>query len=206
RGEAAAPTYRKVESVTPDLPGDTDGVPDAYLSFPRESMPEPIGPPGKGGKLSAVIPISEPVVPGPPENQWWEQLNENLNLDVSVTFASTGDYGAKISTMVAGSDLPDLVHLGPSHVARLPSLLEAEFEDLTEHLSGDAILDFPFLANLPPYMWTSAMFEGRIRAVPPSNLVGQPTWVLRQDNAEQLGVAHSPTDADDVLEFAAALT
>ena len=47
-----------------------------------------------------------------------------------------------------------------------PELLRAKFADLTEHLSGDAVKEYPFLANLPTESWRTCVFNGGIYGLP----------------------------------------
>jgi putative aldouronate transport system substrate-binding protein len=64
------------------------------------------------------------------------------------------DYGTKLNTTIAGGQLPDLLSLGSgngSAVANLPDFLNAMCMDLTPFLSGDAVKEYPNLANLPAY-------------------------------------------------------
>ncbi|RCK71239.1 hypothetical protein DT076_01965 [Desertihabitans brevis] len=71
----------------------------------------------------------------------------------------------KFDTTVAGGDLPDVVYV-PTDVAQLPRLMEAKFHDLTELLSGDAVAEYPALANLSPDLWRGCVFNGRIWGIP----------------------------------------
>ena len=48
---------------------------------------------------------------------------------------------------MAGDTLGDLFNVD-GEFSYLPQFLEARAQDLTEYLSGDAILEYPFLANL----------------------------------------------------------
>src|SRR5215469_10931991 len=53
-----------------------------------------------------------------------------------------------------------------SAIANLPDFLQSQCTDITPLVSGDAVKDFPNLANLPPYAWRNAVFNNRIYAVP----------------------------------------
>ena len=47
-----------------------------------------------------------------------------------------------------------------------PEFLESQCADLTPYLAGDAIKDYPNLANLPSFAWPTMVFNGKIFAVP----------------------------------------
>jgi putative aldouronate transport system substrate-binding protein len=79
------------------------------------------------------------------------------------------DNQAKFSTMMAGNDIPDFVHMfqGWSLAVRsLPQFIETTCADLTPYLSGDAITAFPNLAAIPPLAWKQAIYHGKILALP----------------------------------------
>ena len=59
---------------------------------------------------------------------------------------------AEVRRGVAGDTLGDLFNVDGAF-AYLPQFLEARAQDLTEYLSGDAILEYPFLANLSAESW-----------------------------------------------------
>jgi putative aldouronate transport system substrate-binding protein len=76
---------------------------------------------------------------------------------------------AKFSTMMAGNDIPDFIHMfqGWSLTVRsLPQFIESKCADLTPYLSGDAIKAFPNLAAIPPLAWKQAVYHGKILALP----------------------------------------
>lgn len=199
------PTYRKLEPVTPDLPGDADGVPDAFFTFGKDPTAVTSEVPGSGGTVTSMLGLAGSAPPpGVDKNAWWKGLNERIGVDLDITMVAD-DYNAKVSTVIAGGDIPDLVQM--PKLPRLPEMLESQFEDLTEYLSGDAVLDYPCLASLPEYMWRTTTYRGGIRAVPPGNIVGQPTWTTRADVLEGVGADISvATDADQVLALFQELT
>lgn len=197
----ALPTYAKLTPAEPDLPGDASGVPDAFFTFPKSPLATVDGVPGTGGTVTSMVAMyGAAIPPSPDRNDWWKGLNERLGVELDISMTAQ-DYEAKIATTIAGDDIPDLVHI-PTATPRLPEVLEAKFEDLTEYLSGDAVLDYPNLASLPGYMWETAIHGGAIRAIPPGNIVGQPTWTVRTDVLDSLGAdLASATDADRVLDL-----
>src|SRR5690606_34064127 len=114
------------------------------------------------------------------------------------------DYEQKFATTIAGNDLPDMMQM--RIVANFPQLLEKRFTRLDEFLSGDAIKEYPNLANIPTRHWKSTVDNGGIYGIPiPRGAVG---WYhyIRVDLFEAAGVSPEPKGFDELLETAKALT
>ncbi|MFW6598219.1 hypothetical protein ACQBAU_15790 [Propionibacteriaceae bacterium Y2011] len=198
------PTFQTLSATPPDLPGDSLGVPEGYLSYPRPAKSVTSETPGRGGEITALLPQEvQPPVPME-QNAWWQGLNERLGTKLSMQFVAS-EYPAKLTTVVAGGDLPDVIEF-PHTFPRLPDVLEAMCEDLTDHFAGDAVLDYPALANLSTTSWQSMVQGGRIRAMPAQNIVGSGTWIVRGEITEKLGVSLTPGNADEVLSMAKEVT
>ena len=80
--------------------------------------------------------------------------------------------------------------IGPNSAAgvgNLPGFLAAACADLTPYLSGDAVKDFPNLANLPAYVWhgPGGVYNGKIYGVPNARAI----------NGNQLNVHQEVLDA-----------
>jgi len=76
---------------------------------------------------------------------------------------------AKFSTMMAGNDMPDFIHMFQGWglaVRSLPQCIESTCADLTAYLSGDEIRAFPNLAAIPPLAWKQALYHAKILALP----------------------------------------
>jgi putative aldouronate transport system substrate-binding protein len=81
-------------------------------------------------------------------------------------------------------------------VEGLPQFLKAQAADLTPYLSGDAIKDYPNLANLPTPTWTGMVFNNAIYGIPvPINPFD---WVLfvHQELLDRDGLQHPKTAAE----------
>ena len=79
-------------------------------------------------------------------------------------------------------------------------LLEKRFTNLTEHLSGDAIKDYPNLANIPTRTWKSAIYNGGIYGIPiPRGAIGSYNFI-RQDLFEAAGVSTEPKSYDELVD------
>jgi putative aldouronate transport system substrate-binding protein len=168
----ALPTYVPFQGPTPDLPGTPDGlVPPGYLNYPRNptrSVQQPVG----GGEDVTAVTYTTQAPPTPAEqNPAWQLVNQEIGFNVKLPLTQLADYPTKLNTIIAGgaSSLPDLLSLGAGNglgIASLPEFLQSQCTDLTQLVSGDAIKQFPNLANLPPYAWRNAVFNNRIYAVP----------------------------------------
>jgi putative aldouronate transport system substrate-binding protein len=102
--------------------------------------------------------------------------------------APNADYDTKFQTKVASGDLPDLLNVPPT-TTDLPGLLSSSCMDITELVSGDAILKYPFLANIGPEYWKACVADGKIYGVPVPRLTSRNFMVLtRRDLLEQRGV------------------
>jgi putative aldouronate transport system substrate-binding protein len=108
------------------------------------------------------------AVPTPvDQNPAWQQVNKEMGVNFKMTPAQIADYPVKLNAVIAGGQLPDLMSISTGKiVANLPGFLDALCQDLTPFLSGDAVKEFPNLANMPPYAWPNTIFNGKIYCVP----------------------------------------
>src|SRR5205823_12827067 len=72
------------------------------------------------------------------------------------------------STTVAGSSLSYIltVSIFGTVIQDLESFLQAACADLTPYLSGDAVKEYPNLANFPTTAWPPTIFDNKIYTVP----------------------------------------
>ncbi|HIT76153.1 MAG TPA: extracellular solute-binding protein [Candidatus Avipropionibacterium avicola] len=188
------PQHIAYDGPQPDLAGDTEtGVPDGYLSYPD--------PPVSTGRVP--LDLSAPVelfVQGTAtatamdRNQWWQKVNADLGTEISLTAVDSTQYLQKFQTSVAGEALGDLTQIVV--VPQLPKLLDKLFTDLTEHLSGDAVANYPNLANIPPAAWQVTTFDGKIWGVPQARVPAGRVMLTRGDVFEARGIELIPDLAD----------
>jgi putative aldouronate transport system substrate-binding protein len=203
------PTYQRFEGVKADLPGNEQGLLDAFLNYPSPPVKAFDSAPGDGGVVSAFVQTNSPVPPALAQNQFWQELNKRLNVDLRLTIVPTADMGTKFATLVAGGDLPDIIEPAlflpngmPSGIANLPAWLKAQCHDLTPYLSGDAVKEYPFLANLPPASWRQCRYNGGIYGVPVPRGVGGTLTFRRDDLLAQLGVNPEPGSFAELRDLA----
>lgn len=200
------PTYVPYEGAKPDLPASEDGVEAGFYAYPADRPKSVATKPGDGNqKVTGMANIYVPAPAGPGKNAWWAGLNERLGVDLDMFMVPYADYSAKFATTIAADDLPDMVQM--QVVENYPSLLEKRFTVLDEFLSGDAINDYPNLANIPTFTWKSAVYNGHIYGVPiPRGRVGGFDFI-RPDIFAQHKVETDITGGwDEFLESMQALT
>lgn len=199
------PTHVPYTDVTPDLVGE-HGSADAFINYPATpaiSVPEV---PGDGEPVSAMCATYMSARPPAPGNEGWQNLNDALGSEFRLDQVPAGDYVTKFSTVMAGGDLPDVVEI--AKVTRLPQLVEATLIDLTEHLSGDAIKNYPNLANLPTECWQAGVHNNAIYGIPTHRGMWQsPILMARKELTEAKGIdLEQITNFDDFLNVCVELT
>lgn len=200
------PTYRRFDGPKPDLPRSHPLMPDCFYRFPANPAKVTDGAPGDGSDVSGSAPTSNPIPPTADRNPYWQELNRRLGAPLDLTITSATDYVNKFATSVAGDTLGDIFNVDGTF-AYLPQFLEARAQDLTEYLSGDAILEYPFLANLSADSWRGCVFSGGIRAVPIQRGVMSSNLLLaRQDILDQFGVELTSPSVDELNKVAKTVT
>ncbi|SDT17095.1 extracellular solute-binding protein [Microlunatus soli] len=199
------PSYIPYTAIKPDLPGTKEGVDNAFRTWPTDnpkSVPEK---PGTGKEsLSAMADIYYAVPPGPDKNSYWAGLNERMGIDLKIQMVGNADYSQKFATTIAGSELPDVLRM--LEVANFPSLLDKRFTPLDEHLAGDAIKEYPNLANIPTRTWKSAIYNGKIYGIPiPRGAIGSYNFI-RQDLFDAKGLPSDPKGYDEFIKVTKELT
>lgn len=190
------PSFVPISGPPADLAG-TDIVPAAYTRYPNPPFKSVATPPGRGGDVVLVSESSYPLVPLD-NNPLWQELNKQLNVNLKLNIVPFSDYAfGKFQAIVAGNDLPDLMYVPiGGAIPELGAFLEAKCADLTPYVSGDAIKDYPNLANLPTIAWRGVVYNGKIFGVPvPSSLFYWGLW-HRPDLVRGMDAA-GPKNADD---------
>jgi putative aldouronate transport system substrate-binding protein len=199
------PSFIPIQGPVPDLPGDpTRGVNDGYLAFPKDKLYRSVPtPPGKGDDITT---LTQTLFPPPPlleQNAAWQEVNKRLNANLKLNIVLNTDYRQRLSTTIAGGELPDLLYIVP--IQSLPQFLQAKCANLTHHLSGDTVKDYPNLAALPTLAWKATVYSGGIYAVPiPRAATG---FVLYRNMARMAEVGDAqPTTPDDYKKMLQQLT
>jgi putative aldouronate transport system substrate-binding protein len=183
-----------------DLPALSNGVLAGFLKYPANPVSVTSGTPGDGSTVSAFVETFSPVAPALPQNRYWQALNKALGVNLDMQVVPGANYTDKLNVIVAGGSLPDLTMIS-GIPPNLPALLEAEFQDMTEFLGGDAVKAYPLLANIPTVFWkTSAVYNGALYGVPiPRSIMGD-VFFYRADVLAAKGLNPQPAS---YAEFAA---
>ncbi|MHA6758448.1 type 2 periplasmic-binding domain-containing protein [Streptacidiphilus sp. PAMC 29251] len=167
---AAWPTYTPIAGAKPDLAGTAAGVQDTYLKYPSDLFQSTHGTPGDGSKVTMMCISYGTVTSFDDSNKLFKAVKTGLGVDVDlkvVPDVGTG-YLTTYSTMTASGNIPDLTAFeGGYTIPNQSQFIASQCADLTEYLSGDAIKDYPNLANIPTYVWEGmGRIGGRIYGVP----------------------------------------
>ncbi|MDO5753021.1 twin-arginine translocation signal domain-containing protein [Arthrobacter sp.] len=194
------PTYKEFTAVTAELAGNSDGLEAGFIAMPKPVASTTAKP--LTGPVSVLSETFEVMAPAMPDNDFWQRLNTSLGGEFNMQIVEDiGDgYPAKFATILASDTLPDLMWIPPNQgIPNVGPMLEAKFEDLTPHLSGDAVLKYPNLAALKPDSWRTAVVNGKIWGAPiPSTPFGQ-VMVGNKATWEKVGGLNAK-DADEFFD------
>jgi putative aldouronate transport system substrate-binding protein len=204
---ARNPSYIPVQDgPKPDLPARADGVDAGYFKFPQTLFKSVKDTPGKGEEVTLMTNLIQGAVVALDQNSAWQAVNKDMGLTVRQRLYGSGDYRNGLNTTIAGGDLPDTIYNSPQkYIPSLPSFLQAQCADLTPLLGGDAVKDYPNLANFPTPCWAETVINGAIYAVPVPRAPFLNAFLVRQDLADQAQL-QAPKSADDFKKFLVALT
>ena len=175
---------------------------DGYNNYPTNPVRSISRTPGSGGSVTAFVQPLQPP-PTPLENNpAWQEVNRQLGAQFNFNMVPVADYRAKLTTLMAGSDLPDLINVfrGINGIANLPPFLSAQCADLSPYLAGDASKDYPNLAAIPTFAWrnSGSVIDGHIYMVPVERYA---PGTLMLKNASiydtEIGANYVPKDGDD---------
>ncbi|MDX3671472.1 extracellular solute-binding protein [Streptomyces europaeiscabiei] len=199
------PTYTPARGPKPDLAPTEAGVQAGYTAYPAELSKSVSRTPGDGSTVR-VMSVSFGTPPkSASANRFWAAVEKALGVKIEYTIVPQADYQKKMATVMAGDadTLPDIINVFSGFV--LPR--EAEFvrrraEDLTPYLSGDAIADYPNLANIPTHAWRDmGRIGGLLYGIPLERpLPGSTLW-LNQGMFTDAGMKEGWT-ADDFAAVA----
>lgn len=198
-GRVVLPSYVPYTAVQPDEPGLENGTAPYFARFPQSPPRFVTEKPANGGQISVMTILN--MVPKKVEsNRWWQAINDAVGADVRMDGAAIGDYPAKFQVKVASGEVPDISVVLPESTPALAGLLKAKFQDLTDFVSGDAVKDYPGLANIPTYAWRNCVFNGGIYLLPIQRFALNRCYLVRADVAVKAGVNPTPASGEELLE------
>ncbi|WP_247828095.1 extracellular solute-binding protein [Arthrobacter antioxidans] len=200
------PTYKPLELVKPDITSVNGSTP-GFTSIPSslvKSVPEA---PGSGGTYTAMTPAWWAVPPGLPRNSYYETVNKELGATINFQVNDGNAYADKVQTVLASpKDVPDwMVIPGWNLPPRFGQAAAGIFQDLSEFISGDKVLKYPNLANIPTAAWKMGCFEGGLYGLPYPGALISDALFYRADIFEDLGVK-PPASAEEFRTVAKELT
>lgn len=196
RSELLLPTFRAQRAADATaIVSKVAGVQPVYTAYPASYWTSVAAAPGRGGELKTfqMLYFSPPAALE--SNPFWQELNKRINADFKPSYASGDNYDAKVATTLAGGTLPDIMYLRDEVPAVQQAIQAGAFADLSDALGGDAVLEYPNLANLETHAWRNSAKGNRIMGVPRTSPRMTSCPVIRTDLMEAVGATGQPTDA-----------
>ncbi|MCP2329429.1 putative aldouronate transport system substrate-binding protein [Hamadaea flava] len=205
-GSVTFPEYAPATLVKPDLPATADGVMAGFYDYPANLATAFTSKPGEGlGNVTVLTNMFNPVPPGAGSNAYWQEVNTQLGATLDITMTPSADYLSKLSTVIAGGQLPDMTLIS-SKLAHRADVLTRLCADLSEFVSGSAITEYPFLANIPKDAWLSTAYGGGIFAVPIPRGIAGTIFFARDDLIRAKGLNTAPASYAEFVRLAEGLT
>lgn len=202
--------------LKPDFHFDDPRYDDGYDNYPQQRFKAVSDAPGAGSTINVLITNYIQPPTAYEQNSTWQYINKQLNAEIRMNIVASPDYRAKFATIMAGNDLPDVMHIyyGFSLAPNLPEFLKAKCADLTPYLAGDAVKEYPYLAALPTYAWknSTAAIDGHLFLVPIQRHLptfpGNGGYFFAQTEAwnKDIGEGYAPKDGEDFKRALQALT
>lgn len=192
-GAFKPPEYVPFPGAEPDIAAGDNGIAAAYFTYPKEPTKRdgfPLTTSKPVSMLLQGIPLDVPL----DKSSHMRLMEKDVGGKLSIVFVSSTDYKDKFQVTMASGDLPDLVQM--MTVPQLPKLLENTFTDLTDHLSGDKIKDYPGLASIPTEGWQVSALNGRLWGIPQYRPPAGRILSTRGDLLEKKGIDPNPEVAN----------
>ena len=204
---ATLPSFIASQGPKPDLPGNDAGLQDGYFTYPKNLFKSVTQTPGLGSDVTAMTRDAGGPPPPLDQNAAWQAVNKQLNANMKLQIVSPADYQARVATVMAGGDPPDLLYFmtGTQATPGLPDYLKASFADLGPYLAGDAVKDYPNLAALPTSAWKLTRYNNSIYGIPLPRPSLDNVWFINQTRFDALGLTQ-PKNSDDFKRVLMALT
>lgn len=207
---AILPAYHPLELIPPDIRGEGP-VPDGFLSYPRQRFERVVkSKPGRGGQpITTMSAVWGPTPQGLGNNAYIDEVNKELGVTVNPRVQDGMTFADKLSAILGARDVPDILSVPSWEIDKIPRFsqaIKALFEDLTDHLKGESVRDYPLLATLPTASWQYCAWGGQLSAVPfPTDGVFPWAMFYRKDIIDELGV-EAPRTTEELYRFGKMLT
>jgi putative aldouronate transport system substrate-binding protein len=206
-GNSSVPDHIPFTGVTPDFPALPNGTVAGFNSYPASPKSAYNGKPGDGKPVTGLAQLNGPLPPSVDSNQFWQELNNRTGSPMQIQLVNAGnDFIAKVATLQASDQLPDLMQLNPA-VPSLSQFLRAKMLDLSPYLAGDKVKEYPFLANIPTQFWKACLYDGRLAGIPISRgSASSYVMFYRDDVVNKLGVKVDVTSYQTFSDLLTELT
>jgi putative aldouronate transport system substrate-binding protein len=191
----------------PDFHIDDPRYDDGFENFPANPFKAVPELPGLGSDVHVLIANYFPPPTPYEQNPTWQEVNRQLNANVQMSMVGASDYRAKFATVMAGDDLPDILHIfyGYTLAPNLPAFFKAKCADLTPYLAGEAAREYPYLAALPTYAWKNSVsaIDGHLYLVPIQRhlpaYTGNGGYFFKNTDMwdQEIGPDYTPKSAED---------
>ena len=208
KNSSALPNYIPANlAAKPDYDAHDPRVTLAWDNYPKNpptSWNKPA--PGTGSRVTAFAVDYYPPPTPYDSNPTWQAVNKALNSDFQMTQVSGPDYPLRMATMMAGNDIPDIIHLfagitGAFVPPGTAEFVKAKCQDLTQFLAGDSIKDYPNLAAIPTYAWSNSacVIDGALYSWPIHRYLPGLSFFFKNTDMwnEKIGADTAPKDAAD---------
>jgi putative aldouronate transport system substrate-binding protein len=106
------PTYVPAANAPkPDYSNNDPRYDPGFENFPGTPFKAVQTPPGSGSTVNAFIAAYFPSPTPYDQNPTWQEVNKQLNATVKMHIVPGADFRAKLATIIASDDLPDIIHL-----------------------------------------------------------------------------------------------
>ena len=212
KNSQALPNYIPANLLAkPDYDAHDPRVTLGWDNYPKnapKSWDKPA--PGTGSTVTAFAVDYYPPPTPSEQNPTWQAVNKALNSDFQMTQVAGADYQLRMATMMAGNDVPDIIHLyfgitGAFVPPGTAEFVKAKCQDLTQFLAGDAIKDYPNLAAIPTYAWSNSacVIDGALYSWPIHRYLPGLSYFFKNTDMwnEKVGANTVPKNADDLKKI-----
>jgi putative aldouronate transport system substrate-binding protein len=189
----------------PDFPGTDDGVDPGYASFPKDLYKSVPDQPMKGGDVTGFV-LTNATPKSFEQNLIWQTVSKELGGNLKLMFIPQPDYAPKWAAMTAGGELPDVMYNTQVPILpNIPAFAKSLCADLTSYVSGDAVKEYPNLANFASASWKVPIKNGGIAGIPTVQPLTGPVMLVNQGLVDQANVGPLKT-TDDFKRLCKALS
>ena len=189
----------------PDFAGTDDGVDPGYASFPKDLYKSVPQPPMNGGDVTGFV-LTNATPKAFEQNLIWQAVSKELGGNLKLMFIPQPDYAPKWAAMTASADLPDVMYNTQVPILpNIPAFAKSLCADLTQYLSGDAVKEYPNLANFASASWKVPVKNGGIAGIPTVQPLTGPVMLANQGLIDQANIGPLKT-ADDFKRLCKALS